>query len=193
MFLFRHPDLLGRASAVRSSLARKCDFVGIDYPTIDSTRATPFRVEVETEWANMLDHQLPSLPPFDQFWQALEDLFGWLDGSRAVPTLQRASLGVLDDTWKAPRSMVSWRTGAPMELVRFAGANRLKVEIDYRPEKGRHGIRIVEPYSIRRTRDGHLVLFVINDRGLLRSYRIDRIARVAVTRTPFRPRRAIEF
>ncbi|MBU6245878.1 MAG: nucleotidyl transferase AbiEii/AbiGii toxin family protein [Actinomycetales bacterium] len=193
VFLFRHPDLLGRASEVRSSLAAKCDFVGIDYPTIDSTRSTPFRDEVEAEWSNMLNHQLPSLPPFEHFWEALDDVFGWLEGTSVLPTLARAAQGPLDETWTAPRSMVSWGTEAPMEMIRLAGANRLKVEIDYRPEEGRHGVRLVEPYSFRRTREGHLVLFVVNDRGELRSYRVDRIARVAVTRTPFRPRYAIEF
>ena len=57
-----------------------------------------------------------------------------------------------------------------------AGANRLRVEVDYRAERGRGGPRIVEPYSIRRTREGNLVPFVVNDCGQPRSYRVDRIA-----------------
>ncbi|MBI3686938.1 MAG: WYL domain-containing protein [Actinobacteria bacterium] len=89
--------------------------------------------------------------------------------------------------------MTSWRSGAPLELIRFAGANRLKVEIDYRAEWGRQGPRVVEPYALRRTRDGNLVLFVVNDDGDLRSYRTDRIARVSVTRRTFQPRYIIEF
>ena len=88
--------------------------------------------------------------------------------------------------------MTSWRTGSPLELVRFAGADRLKVDIDYRPETGRHGPRIVEPYALRRTKDGHVVLFVVNDRGLLRSYRTDRIAGVSVTRELLDPKYRIE-
>ena len=39
----------------------------------------------------------------------------------------------------------------------------------------------------------NLVLFVVNDRGQLRSYRVDRIAGVSVTREPFTPRFVIEF
>ncbi len=77
--------------------------------------------------------------------------------------------------------------------MRYAGANRLKVEIDYRPERGRVGARIVEPYSLRRTRDGHIVLFVVNDRGLLRTYRVDRIAGVRATAQTFTPRYRVEF
>jgi predicted DNA-binding transcriptional regulator YafY len=77
--------------------------------------------------------------------------------------------------------------------VRYAGANRLKVEIDYRPEQGRVGPRLVEPYSLRRTRDGNIVLFVVNDRGLLRTYRVDRIAAVRPTTQTFTPRYRVEF
>jgi hypothetical protein len=42
------------------------------------------------------------------------------------------------------------------------------------------------------TRDGNLLLFVVNDRGQLRSYRVDRIA-VRVLDTPFQPRYIVEF
>jgi hypothetical protein len=51
----------------------------------------------------------------------------------------------------------------------------------------------VEPYALRRTRAGHLVLYVVNDRGGLRSYRLDRIAGVRATDQPFVPRYRVEF
>lgn len=193
VYLFRHPDLIGRAPEVRRSLVAKCDHVGIAYPTLESTLATPWRTEVEQEWGNMLGHQLPSLPPFAAAWEALSDVFNWLEGVSALPRLSRAVDGLLDDQWRAPHSMVSWGTGAPIELIRFAGANRLMVEIDYRPLNGRWGARVVEPYSIRRSREGHLLLLVVNDRGQVRSYRLDRIAGVRVTRHTFAPRYVVEF
>jgi hypothetical protein len=59
--------------------------------------------------------------------------------------------------------------------------------------EGRAGPRVVEPYSLRRTKDGSLVLFVVNDRGQLRSYRVDRIAGVRPTAVPFQPRFVVEF
>lgn len=151
VYLFGHRDLLGKATAVSASLHRKCEYVGIAVPTLESIHATPFRAEIEGEWANMLDHQLPSLPPFTPFWATLDEVFDWLTMKVAVPALPRAEFGDLDTDWVAPRSMTSWRTDAPLELVRFAGANRLKVEIDYRAEQGRQGPRIVEPYALRRT------------------------------------------
>lgn len=189
----RHPDLIGSAPAVQPVLEEKCAFVGIDVPDADSIHSSPFRDEVEQEWENMLGHQLPHLPPFSEFWEAVDDLFTWLRAEPRVPSLQRAQFGEVDEAWSPPTAMASWRHGAPLELIRFAGANRLRIEIDYRAEKGRWGPRIVEPYAFRRTKDGNLVLFLINDRGEPRSYRVDKIASVKITDQPFRPRYYVEF
>jgi hypothetical protein len=131
----RDPDLMGRASAVAAVLQRKCEHAGIALPTLDSIRDSQFRDEIEREWENMLGHQLPRpLPPFDSFWSTLDDLFGWLAGTRPSQNLRRAQFGNLDPDWTAPRAITTWRRGFPLELLRYAGANRLRVEIDYRPE-----------------------------------------------------------
>lgn len=192
--LHRHPDLLDQAPAVMQVLQRKCDHAGIDVPTLESLLDSPFRAEIEAEWENMLGHQLPRpLPPFTSFWESLGDVFGWLSGSRRGPQLRAAASDDVDPAWRAPRAITTWRRGVPLELIRYAGANRLKVVIDYRPEAGRVGPRTVEPYAVRRTKSGHLVLFVTNDRGELRSYRLDRIAAVRPTATTFAPRYRIEF
>jgi predicted nucleotidyltransferase component of viral defense system len=191
----RHPDLLGQARRVRSSLAEKCDHAGIAIPDAEAIRASPYAAEIEREWENMLGHQLPRpLPPFAEFWSALDPFFAWLSGEQPRVTLRRAEMGRnLDRNWTPPRAITSWRRGIPLETIRYAGANRLKVEIDYRAEQGRSGPRIVEPYSLRRTQDGNLILFVVNDRGQLRSYRVDRIAAIRPTGEPFTPKFIVEF
>jgi predicted nucleotidyltransferase component of viral defense system len=192
--MHRHPDLGGQASSVRYALEQKCAHAGIEVPTLETIHSSPFREEIEAEWGNMLGHQLPSpLPPFAGFWSTLEDVFSWLAGRLRVAELPRAELGNLDPTWQAPRAITTWRRQVPLELLRYAGVNRLKVDIDYRAEKGRHGPRRVEPYSLRRTQDGNLVLFVVNDYGVLRSYRVDRIAGIRPTAVPFTPRFRVEF
>ena len=38
----------------------------------------------------MRAHQLPQLPPFEQFWESLTDVFEWLEGRRALPVLPHA-------------------------------------------------------------------------------------------------------
>jgi predicted nucleotidyltransferase component of viral defense system len=192
--MHRHPDLIGLAGGVRHALEQKCAHSGIEVPTIETIHESPFREEIETEWQNMLGHQLPSpLPPFASFWSTLEDVFLWLAGRLRVAPLPRAELGDLDPSWQAPRAITTWRRRVPLELLRYAGVNRLKVDIDYRAENGRQGPRRVEPYSLRRTQDGHLVLFVVNDYGALRSYRVDRIAGIRPTAVPFTPRFRVEF
>lgn len=191
--VYRHPELVDRASAVLAALDQKSAHAGIDVPTLETVRSSPFRDEVEAEWANMLAHQLPHLPPFADFWAQLDELFRWLLGETRPARLPRAERADLDPTWVPPRAMASWRSGAPLELIRFAGANRLLVEIDYRAEKGRWGPRVVEPYSFRLTRSGDLLLFVVNDYGELRGYRVDRIAGVRVLDRTFSPRLLVEF
>jgi hypothetical protein len=193
--MHRHPDLLDRAARVAAVLARKCEFAGIAVPSAEAIRSSPYAAEIEREWENMLGHQLPRpLPPFASFWGALDDVFGWLERSHTTPRLRRAQFGKdLDPDWSPPRAIASWRRGVPLETIRYAGANRLKVELDYRAESGRQGPRTVEPYSLRRTQDGNLILFVVNDQGGLRSYRVDRIAGVRPTEEPFTPRYVVEF
>jgi predicted nucleotidyltransferase component of viral defense system len=191
--VYRHPDLVGKAAAVLAALDQKCAHAGIPVPTVDTIRSSPFRQEIEQEWNSMLGHQLPHLPPFAEFWNELDAVFAWIHEERPAPALPRAQFGDLDPEWTPPAAMATWRGAAPLELIRFAGANRLKAEIDYRAERGRQGPRLVEPYSLRRTKDGNLVLFVVNDRGELRSYRVDRIAGVRVTDAPFQPRYVVEF
>jgi predicted nucleotidyltransferase component of viral defense system len=194
--LHRHPDLIGRSRAVREVLERKCAHAGIAVPTTEAIQSSPFRAEIESEWENMLGHQLPKpLPPFESFWSTLDDVFSWLagrSGTTQLPRAQPRNVGV-DPTWEAPKAITSWRRGVALELLRYAGANRLKVELDYRPEQGRQGPRRVEPYSLRRSRDGDLLLFVVNDQGQLRSYRVDRIAGVRPSAIPFTPRFRVEF
>jgi predicted nucleotidyltransferase component of viral defense system len=191
--MYRHPDLIGQAASVRTVLARKAEFAGIAVPTAESIRTSPFRDEIESEWESMLGHQLPKpLVPFDTFWSALDQVFLWLAGRAQPPRLPRAEIGRLDD-WTAPSAIASWRRRVPMELLRYAGANRLLVDVDYRAETGRQGVRRVEPYSLRQTQDGNLVLFVVNDRGQLRSYRVDRIVGIRPTNVPFSPRFRVEF
>lgn len=189
----RHPDLIGRADDVMQVLAAKCAHAGIDTPTLATIRSTPFRDEIETEWSNMLGHQLPHLPSFDAFWSQLDDIFAWLDGSWPLPHLPEIQPTEPVTDWRPARHMTSWQQRSPIELIRFAGANRLKVTIDYLAMKGRVGPRTVEPYSLRRSQQGNLLVYVVNDTGQIRSYRAERIRAVSVESESFIPRYRIEF
>lgn len=114
-----------------------------------------------------------------------------------LPVLEVASAGALDRTWRAPRMATSWRsfgTSAPIEVVRFAAANRLCVELDYQDESDRRSVRTIEPYSLRRSSAGNLLLFAVrSDSGQSRSYRVDRMIGAHASQRSFVPKFVIEL
>ena len=189
----RHEAAPAEPSSVMEALQRKCAHAAIETPTAKAILGSSLRSELDQEWQNMLGHQLPHLPPVGDYWNALEDVFAWLNRAPRQVVAAAPPLEQLDPGWSPPRGMASWRSPAPLELVRFAGANRLRVALDYRAERGRRGWRTVEPYALRRSRAGRLLLYVINDRGQLRSYGVDRIAGVRVLDDHFQPRYRVEF
>lgn len=192
--LVRRDELRTQHAAVRDALARKCAARGVPVPTLSAMQSSPLRVELEAEWKNMLGHQLPALPDFQAFWDALPELFAWLDGTPA-PAL--ALLPVRSDVnraWVAPPTIRLWPTGAPLELVRFAGRNRLCVEMSYRDEQGRRSERVIEPYSLKQTKAGDLVLYAVDvAKDAIRSFRTDGIQRLRPTNRQFTPRYRVEF
>lgn len=157
-------DALGMEWAlIRSTLEKKCEFKRISVPTMEILENKPERAELEAEWENMLAHQLPVLPPFEQFWQELPEVFDWL--YRAVEKVTPPELSIrgvaVDETWRAPAMAQAWHTSFPLETIRFAATNRLCVDLDYIDEKGIRKNPRIEPYSLRKTRDGNLLLYVV--------------------------------
>ncbi|MBI4005515.1 MAG: nucleotidyl transferase AbiEii/AbiGii toxin family protein [Gammaproteobacteria bacterium] len=199
--LYRHDELRPDRGVVLNTLEQKCTFKGIPVPTMNILETKPERIELEAEWGNMLGHQLPALPSFEQFWQELPAVFDWLHGiaekvtKPAIRILARGE-GEIDDTWKPPSMAASWSSygSTPLEIIRFAGANRLCINLDYVDQHGRRNTRLIEPYSLRRTKDGNLLLYAVkHNTSEDRSYRVDRIQGAEVTKTSFNPRYLIEL
>lgn len=198
--IYRHRELdLDRHSVVQT-LQEKCDFRGIAVPTLLSLRASSLIDELRAGWGQMLAHQLPQLPSFDAFWEELPAALTWLfedTGRVALPTIGLSEPEAVDDTWRAPAMATSWRSSgvsAPLELVRFAASNYLCVDLDYRDEQGRRRSRVIEPYALRRTAAGKLLLCTVKTAtGETRTYRVDRIIGVSVTQQSFKPRFLVEL
>ncbi len=190
--LYRRPDLGTDPKVISAVLAQKCQNKGVPIPTLENLAASPFRVELESEWDNMLRHQLAALPPFESFWTELPGLFGWLQGAREIEVLAPAPADPQEQgaaPLVLPRTVTTWGYPVPVEAIRFAGANRLCVKLGYQGTT-----RIIEPYSLRRTNDGNLLLHAIKrPTGEHRSYRVDRIQSVETTNQPFTPVYAVEF
>lgn len=188
--LYRRDDLRIRRDDIHAILVEKCAHKGIEVPTLATIEASGLVPELESEWENMLGHQLPVLPPFAQFWDALNELFGWLAGAPIAPAPAPIAIAADEDAiWTPPATVGVWGTGIPLEQIRFAAVNHLCVELGYQGST-----RLIEPYSLRRTRDGNLVLHALrHESGAHRSYRVDRIQSAGATNVPFIPTYAVEF
>jgi predicted nucleotidyltransferase component of viral defense system len=193
--LFRHDEFHPAAPIIHEALSKKCAYKGVPFPTIDAL--APLRAELEADWVVMLDHQLPALPPVEAFWAELPALFAWIEDGRQPAVLEAYPLASGDVVIRPPAGAISipgMASTAPIEVIRFAASNRLCVELDYTDERGKRGVRLIEPYSMRRTQAGDVVLHALRADGSgHRSYRIDRILGARASQRSFTPSYAIEL
>ncbi|MEX2496145.1 MAG: nucleotidyl transferase AbiEii/AbiGii toxin family protein [Woeseia sp.] len=187
--LYRNAEARPQPPVLLDVLRQKCAFKGIAVPKAEDME--PFRSELEAGWEHMLRHQLPALPPLESFWQVLPEFFAWLDGGAAPVEPLSYSIGVGETVLRERTLRLPIRPSAQshIEIIRFAAANRLVVELDYQG-----GTRRIEPYSLRRTKDDNVILHAWNvDSDAHRSYRVDRIKSARTTRQVFEPRYAVEL
>ncbi len=193
--LFRHDEFHPAAQVIHDTLSKKCAFKGIPFPTLAALAA--FREEIEADWVVMLNHQLPALPPVDAFWGELPTLFAWLAEGRQPIALAAYAMAAGDVVIRPPAGAISipgMASSAPIEVIRFAASNRLCVELDYVDERGNRGVRLIEPYSMRRTQAGDIILHALRaDSKAHRSYRVNRIRGARATNQTFTPSYAIEL
>lgn len=188
--LYRRADLRADRALVLAILERKCAFKNVPLPSLETVSTAEKTAELASDWEAMLAHQLPVLPPIDGFLTTLRGVFSWLEGAELpslapVPALRER----LDRGWVAPATITRWPGHAPLEQIRFAGANHLLVELAY---KG--STRLIEPYALRRSQAGNLLVYAIKiETREVRCYRVDRIEGVRVTRRSFVPQYAIEL
>jgi predicted nucleotidyltransferase component of viral defense system len=187
--LYRHTDSRPTASALLDVLRQKCAYKAIPVPTFESL--APHRQALDAMWSDMLSHQLPILPPIDDFWNALPEIFSWLTSSAPVPIRSFIPSGANEVAIRArvlPMGVPS-RSRSTLEVIRFAAANYLSVDLEYDGS-----VRRIEPYSLRQTTEGYFVLHAIRcDSGEHRSYRVDRMQGATVTSQAFDPRYAVEL
>ncbi len=139
--LYRHAELRSDRDLVFGVLERKCAYKEVPVPTLEAVTAVEQEAELRADWAAMLAHQLPTLPPVEEFLSELAEVFGWLVGE-AVAVLESVPAGreQIEPTWVAPPTITRWPGGAPLEQIRFAGANHLLVELRYQGSS-----RLIEP------------------------------------------------
>ena len=187
--LYRHTDSRPSATVLLDVLRQKCAYKAIAVPTFQVL--VPHRPALEGMWSDMLSHQLPVLPPLNDFWDALPEIFNWM--MSGAPVLQRAfiqrGIGEVPVRTRLLPMNIPLRSRSDLEIIRFAAANYLCVDLAYDGS-----VRRIEPYSLRQTAEGNYVLGALrSDSGEYRSYRVDRIQAATVTSQVFAPRYAVEL
>ena len=145
----------------------------------------------------MLGHQLPAVLPVEAFWNALPEFFAWMETGIApeVPAAYQLAAGETVLRERTLRLPVSGRAQSYLEVIRFAAANRACIDLDYQGERDYQATtRRIEPYSLRRTRDGDIILHAFDtDKNGHRSYRVDRMSGASTTNQTFTPRYEVEL
>lgn len=173
--LFRRGELLPHWQLIRNVYEEKCISKGVRVFGLEDLESSPHRDQLESEWSNMLAHQLPVLPRFEDFYDELPRLFDWLSGRFQPADLEPVfGSGSEDESWTPPVTAWVWGSGVPFEPVRFAAANLLCVELVYEGS-----VCVIEPYSLRRTRHGDILLYGADVRDhLMRPYLVEAITGV---------------
>lgn len=187
--LYRHTDSRPTATVLMDVLRQKCAHKAIPVPTFESLQ--DHRQPLEAMWSDMLRHQLPVLPPLNDFWDALPEIFTWM--MRGAPVPERAIIQHGADEVPIRTRVLPMAVPLPsrstLEIIRFAAANHLCVDLTYD-----NSVRRIEPYSLRQTAEGYFVLHAVrSDSGEHRSYRVDRMRGATVTSQVFNPRYAVEL
>jgi len=191
--LYRNAEARPEPQRFLEVLRAKCTFKGIEIPRMSDL--VPHRADLEAGWKHMLEHQLPALLPVEAFWESLPEIFAWIEGAVEQPLAPMPAAA--DGTIIRDRivELPAGRRGQSfIDMIRFAAANRLLVELDYRDQQGNRSTRTIEAYSLRRSRSGDVSLMAVRaDNGQPRSYLLEGILGVSVTQTPFSPRYPIEL
>jgi len=210
---------LRRTTAVGVDLAkardltvRKFAYKGLAASTPEMILAAIDWAVVAGDWDSSLRHQLPALPPVDEFQTALGEALAWLlvpervapplpvipgrAGESAVRAVAfgRPSLGWGRRLGPAVGTAPAGVYGSAMDRVRYAARNRLRARITY------DGVpRLVEPYSLRMPKTGNLLLYVYEVQrgsgpgGGIKAFKVAELGGAEVTSHAFQPRFAIEL
>ena len=69
--LYQERQRLKEKNKFIESLEQKCSFKKMPLPSLEMIERHPQKTILSSEWENMLSHQLPTLRPFESFWDQL--------------------------------------------------------------------------------------------------------------------------
>lgn len=186
--LFRNKPLLSDHGLLLSVLEKKCAYKKIQMPNFKSIKAHAKIDELDTEWENMLAHQLPVLPSLKIFWQELPSFFEWLKNRKNIEKpLQKINKN--QELWKSGRMKNIYSTNFMVEKIKFSALNQLCMELLYKDKKA-----TIEPYAFRKNKEGHLLLYGCHYRTKKTdSFKIEDIQSLNITNKSFTPKFVVEI
>ncbi len=186
---FRNREMIENPQLVHNVLIQKCAFKGMDVPTFEYIQSHEKLDELEPQWANMLDHQLPSLPPMDSFWADLQPFFDWLNGQLEEEKLVPAEI-ISGDLFQVSGRRSFTDDTSILHRIQFAAANRICIKLQYNNK-----IRVVEPLSFRiNTNTGNRLFYGYErDAEHVKAYSISNIQSVEITNAPYMEKYPVEI
>ena len=191
VYLLENPPNALDLDHTRELFRAKCKGKAIVPPTAtEFVRLVKDSAELRADWEGMLAYQLPELPPIEGVLDRLPGLLGWIDEPVALPSVALAPAPApATQELVAPAGIRFWGGRVPLEVLRFAGGNRLLVEFTYDGKPRR-----VEPYSLRRASTGNLLLYGWEQGATnIKGFNTDRIESLRATNLAFAPRYRVEF
>jgi predicted nucleotidyltransferase component of viral defense system len=181
-------------------VASKFAYKKLEPPTVDRVLARIGSETLRENWDHQLAHQLPVLPPCEDFESELRDaLLWWMEPTSAKQLLEAVQLKAGEELVPIERfpgfGVAPGLAGTPeLHAIRLAARNRLSVAFHY------DGVpRSVEPYSLRRPATGKLLLYAYEQTrggqstGQIKAYKVGRIAGAEVEARSFKPRWRVEI
>jgi predicted nucleotidyltransferase component of viral defense system len=190
VFLLDNAVDLPDQEELRQLFAEKCRSKAIDPPTAGAVfNLVNSSDELAADWEAMLGHQLPQLPPLEVVAARVSALLVWLDGLALEPRGGLAPAPAASGELVVSAGIEFTGAGGALQVLRFAGANRLVVEFFYSGKRRR-----VEPYSLRRPTTGNLLLYAVDqEAGHIKAFQVADMSSVTATRVSFTPRYAVEL
>ena len=177
---FRNRNMIKNPQLVYNVLIKKCAYKEIPVPTYTFIENHQKLEELNSQWHNMLAHQLPVLPPIDSFWVDLKPFFEWIEGNLQENKLESYSKPG-DIIYHPGRVTNAFSLNAMIQKIQFAAANRLCIELTYNHEK-----RIIEPLSFKREKSGNQVFYGYDrESEYPQAFSLSEIQNVTITSLPY--------
>jgi hypothetical protein len=182
---FRNRNSFKNKPLMIDVLQKKCAYKNIEVPTFKYIQEHEKLEELNSEWKNMLAHQLP---PIETFWSDLQPFFEWLE-NRLIEKNDFLTLEKGETVFYANRFEDTYSLYPTVYKIQYAAANRLCIKLEHKNQ-----YRTVEPIAFRRSKEGYdLLCGFERDTHQLVKYILSDIESVTITNLSYSEKYFVEI